>query len=243
MIDLHSHILPGMDDGSPDAETSMQMLRQMAVQGVTSVCASSHYYTDENSVNQFCTRRQAAWAQLQAAGLGQHADQPTVLLAAEVAYFPCISECKDLPQLCIEGTRTLLLEMPFTAWNERMLYEVRELEDNLRCTVLIAHIERYLRFQRGQWFWHMLEEMRALIQSNASFFIGRLSRPRALRLLTADRIHLLGSDSHNLDTRPPNLGAACDIISRRLGAGAVRRIGERGENLLVHASERKDVFT
>ena len=168
---------------------------------------------------------------------------PEIHLGAEVRYYEGMSRTEALHEMVIEGTRLLLLEMPFTAWNERMLYEVRELEDNLRCTVLIAHIERYLRFQRGQWFWHMLEEMHALIQSNASFFIGRLSRPRALRLLTADRIHLLGSDSHNLDTRPPNLGAACDIISRRLGAGAVRRIGERGENLLVHASERKDVFT
>lgn len=72
--------------------------------------------------------------------------------------------------MMIEGTRLLLLEMPFTTWNERMLGEIRVLQQNLGCTILIAHIERYLRFQRGQWFWPMLEEMGAFIQSNSSFF-------------------------------------------------------------------------
>lgn len=242
MMDFHSHVLPGMDDGSRSVEESIGMLHQMAVQGVNRVAATSHFYAFQESPESFLSRRAEAAVCLKEA-MEREEGLPEIHLGAEVRYYEGMSRTEALHEMVIEGTRLLLLEMPFTAWNERMLYEVRELEDNLRCTVLIAHIERYLRFQRGQWFWHMLEEMHALIQSNASFFIGRLSRPRALRLLTADRIHLLGSDSHNLDTRPPNLGAACDIISRRLGAGAVRRIGERGENLLVHASERKDVFT
>lgn len=167
MIDLHSHILPGMDDGSPDAETSMQMLRQMAVQGVTSVCASSHYYADENSVNQFCTRRQAAWAQLQAAGLGQHADQPTVLLAAEVAYFPCISECKDLPQLCIEGTRTLLLEMPFCEWNDFQVEEVTALTLDLGYQLVLVHPERFLFSKNNRRRLERLMELPIGLQVNA----------------------------------------------------------------------------
>lgn len=242
MMDFHTHVLPEMDDGSRSVEESLGMLRQMADQGITDVAATSHFYAFRESPESFLSRRAEAAAKLMEAMEGEEG-LPEIHLGAEVRYYEGMSRTEALGEMVIEGSGLLLVEMPFTPWNERMLYEIREVGDNLRCTILIAHIERYLRYQRGQWFWHMLEEMHALIQSNASFFIGRLSRPRALRLLTADRIHLLGSDSHNLDTRPPNLGAACDIISRRLGAGAVRRIGERGENLLVHASERKDVFT
>ena len=89
-----------------------------------------------------------------------------------------MSRTEALHEMVIEGTRLLLLEMPFTAWNERMLYEVRELEDNLRCTRPDRpHRSGTLRFQRGQWFWHMLEEMHALIQVQRLLFYRKAQPP------------------------------------------------------------------
>ena len=242
MMDFHTHVLPGMDDGSRSVEESLEMLRRMAAAGTTHVAATPHFYAFQEPPDAFLARRAEAASILKEA-MGGEAGLPEIRLGAEVRYYEAMSRTERLREMVIEGTGLLLVEMPFSPWTERMLYEVRELSENLRCTILIAHIERYLRYQRGQWFWHMLEDMGALVQSNASFFAGRLSRPRALRLLQAGRIHLLGSDCHNLDTRPPNLGMACDIISRRLGAGAVQQIAARGENILEPSSKRKDVFT
>ena len=71
MIDLHTHILPGIDDGSPNAGTSMRMLRQMAVQGTQILCASPHYYADEQSIHEFCEKRDVAFAEFRQAGLGE----------------------------------------------------------------------------------------------------------------------------------------------------------------------------
>ena len=78
MIDLHTHILPGIDDGSPNAGTSMRMLRQMAVQGTQILCASPHYYADEQSIHEFCEKRDVAFAEFRQAGLGEYEDQPIV---------------------------------------------------------------------------------------------------------------------------------------------------------------------
>ena len=80
MIDLHTHILPGIDDGSPNAGTSMRMLRQMAVQGTQILCASPHYYADEQSIHEFCEKRDVAFAEVRQAGLGEYEDQPIVCL-------------------------------------------------------------------------------------------------------------------------------------------------------------------
>ena len=109
LIALHSHILPAIDDGSPDVETSLEMLHRESAQGVDTVCATSHYNFKDHSIPTFCTRREEAFARLTAAA---EEEMPQVRLAAEVAYFPHMEE-EDLSPLCIEGTHTLMLEMPF----------------------------------------------------------------------------------------------------------------------------------
>ena len=63
-IDLHSHILPQLDDGSDSVEMSLAMLYQMAEQGVDVVCATSHYYAKYNSIPAFCERRAEAMERL-----------------------------------------------------------------------------------------------------------------------------------------------------------------------------------
>ena len=104
-IDLHSHILPQLDDGSDSVEMSLAMLYQMAEQGVDVVCATSHYYAKYSSIPAFCERRAEALERLSSV---LTAELPRVLPAAEVAYFPHMEE-QDLMPLCIQGTRTLML--------------------------------------------------------------------------------------------------------------------------------------
>ena len=60
IVDLHSHILPGMDDGSPDLETTRELLRRLATQGATVVCATPHYYANQEPIAAFAERREAA---------------------------------------------------------------------------------------------------------------------------------------------------------------------------------------
>lgn len=110
MIDFHSHILPGMDDGSQTVEESLTLLEMLRAQGVDTVAATPHFYARENSPEVFLRRRREAWERLNAR---LTPGGPQVLLGAEVRYYRGISRLEELHRLCLSGTHVLLLEMPF----------------------------------------------------------------------------------------------------------------------------------
>ena len=229
MIDFHSHILPGIDDGSKSVEMSLQMLRLLKAQGIDTVAATSHFYATQRSPQRFLFRRQEAWDKLRTA---LDADAPRILLGAEVLYFPGISRMEELPELCMEGSNLLLLEMPFDSWSEYMIREVNELARTARFTILMAHIERYY-FKQPVSVWDSFLENGILMQSNADFFLPFSTRRKALRLLREGRIHLLGSDCHNTGSRAPHMAEAAARIQKHLGEACLRDMDALGRQLLV----------
>ena len=180
MIDFHSHILPGIDDGSASVEESLKLLEMLAEQGVKTVVATPHFYPDRTSVSDFLRRRDAAYQRLCECDLS---GLPDIILGAEVKYYDSIRRLPELERLCVGDTRVLLLEMPFEKWSEMTLKEVETLSRSGRLTVVLAHIDRYLAFQSRE-AWERLFESGVLTQVNASFFVGRFTRRKALGLIS-----------------------------------------------------------
>lgn len=116
ICDLHSHILPGMDDGCKTVGESMQVLRDSWEQGITAMFATPHYYPVE-SVDAFLTRRRNAWQKLSEHMQQSSEQMPKICLGAEVAYRPGLCYEEDLRALCLGNSRYLLLELPFSRWN------------------------------------------------------------------------------------------------------------------------------
>jgi len=233
MIDFHSHILPGIDDGSRSVEESLQLLGALADAQVDTVAATSHFYATHRSPEEFLERRGRAYERLRAEL--PDSGVPRILLGAEVLYFPGISRMEELPRLCLEGTNILLLEMPFTAWSEYMIREVNELARSGRFTLLMAHIERYY-FKQDVSVWDSFLDDGIVMQSNADFFLPFSTRRKALRLLKAGRIHLLGTDCHNMTSRPPRMAEAVKVIRSRLGQGVLEEMDALGRQLLREAA-------
>ena len=100
-----------------------------------------------------------------------------------------------------------------------------------RFTILMAHIERYY-FQQPVSVWDSFLDNNILMQSNAVFFLPFLSRIRALKLLKQGRIHLLGSDCHNMSDRAPRLQDARTIIKNRTSDDYLDYIDELGRLIL-----------
>lgn len=226
IIDLHSHILPHMDDGSKSFEMSLQMLTAMADQGVTTVCSTSHYYVQHETIRQFLQRREGVWQRLRDVLESEHKSFPKIRLGAEVAYFPGIAECKQLDYLCLEGTRTLLLEMSFREWIPRQVEEVASLCLDQGYQVILAHPERFSYMKS---YWDDLEQMLSLpiaFQVNADSLLHWRSRKLALELLRSTSNPLVASDCHNLTMRPPRLGKARVVIEKKLGAEVLARMDE-----------------
>ena len=139
-IDFHAHILPRCDHGSDGWETSRRQLKLARGAGVETICATSHFYGHHISVEDFLKKRRRCYEELMA-----HAPKgsPRVLLGAEVLAFEGIERLPDLEELCLQGTRLLLLEMPFTHWSEGLLDSVEALSEDERFRIVLAHVDRY----------------------------------------------------------------------------------------------------
>ncbi len=213
MTDFHTHILPGIDDGSRSVEESLLMLKALREQGVDTVFATPHFYSAENSPERFLEKRQAAFERLK-----PHLtpDLPKIRLGAEVEYFDGVSRSAGIRELNLEGTRIILLEMPEGRWSERNISEAMDLNRAGGLTVMLAHIERYIDHQKRGVIDQLIAEG-IIIQGSSDFFAEKKTRKKALKLLKQGKIHVLGSDAHNMTSRPPMMGEAMDAVKEYFG--------------------------
>ena len=230
MIDIHTHILPGMDDGSGSLEESLAMAKESARQGVRLLAATPHFYATQEDPERFLQRREASLALLESAWQDGF---PTLLVGAEVRYFDGISRVEKIAHLTLDHTRILLLEMPFTSWSRRMVEEVVELQRSRGLQVLLAHVERYMKNQDGQ-VWETFRQNGVWMQCNANFFLRWQTKRKAQALFKKGEIQMLGSDTHNMTSRPPNLAMARDALVKSLGQ-AIWRSFERQSYALLKA--------
>lgn len=228
MLDFHAHLLPGIDDGSRSVEESLAMLGALAEQGVDTVVATPHFLADEETPSAFLRRRQRAALSLVPK---LPARSPRILLGAEVKYYYGIANLEGLSSLCVEGSRFLLLEMPMARWTECILSELRQLSCAGDVTVVLAHVERYLGLQNRQILDQLLESG-ILFQVNASFFLDFFGKRRAFSMLDAGEIHFLGSDCHNMTSRPPRIGQAMAVIRKKFGDEFAAAFASYGGRLL-----------
>ena len=229
MIDWHSHILPGMDDGSRNTAESLKLLEMLSQQHVDTVIATPHFSADNESFADFLARRKRSYERL---CLQLPKDAPKILLSAEIKYYPGLRQHPDLHQMCIEGTNILLLEMPFGKWSEFLVGELLKFTRSSDFVIVLAHIERYLAFQDTKVL-RRLYESGIMMQANASFFTRFATRRKALTLLRNGGIHLLGSDCHNATTRPPLIDQALQCIEKKFGADFVCQMQEYGRSVLL----------
>jgi protein-tyrosine phosphatase len=231
--DFHSHILPEMDDGSNSVEASLEMLSRSAAYGCSVMVATPHFYPENEDPDRFLTRRAASAARLLSGGYDP-TRHPRVLLGAEVAYFSGIGHCADLDRLAVLGTRTVLVEMPFCRWTDSVVDDILSIRDRLGLCPVLAHIERYRSFYSRRQLSLFIEEGVAM-QLNASNFAGRLARYRARRMVASGAVQLIGSDCHNLGTRPPNLGVALRDLEVYGGESLLSRMAEQS-HILLHGA-------
>ena len=257
-IDLHSHILPAVDDGARDVETSLELIRRSASQGVQTLAATPHFYAFKHSLDSFLDRRaaaaetlreamtqaaQAAAPQATANTTAQAAapqpsprgisvpGYPRILLGSEVSYFPGMAKADLLDVLTYEGTRTLLLELPFDRWDGSEVETVEYLIRKRGFTVVLAHLERFMTRQNKRYI-RSLMELPLYVQINAEAFADKRSAKQMTRLFTEGKAHLLGSDCHSLHRRPPNLEIAYRALEANAGSGLPEKIDALGRELL-----------
>lgn len=229
IIDFHSHILPNIDDGSDSVETSLLMIDAMLNQGVDTVVATPHFYAHKDRIETFLQKRQNAFEALKKSLPNESLN---IVVGAEVAYFSGISKAQEITDLTIDKAEVLLLEMPFQVWNEEIIGEVRRLIYSRKLTVMIAHLDRYLEIKGNKPFIKKLLSLPVVIQLNAGEFLDRKGKRKLLKIIKQQDKVVLGSDCHNMNTRPPILAKARAVLGNECDRSVLQKIDETGENIL-----------
>ncbi len=209
MIDLHCHILPGLDDGARDLTDSLAMAAAAAADGIELICATPHLRHDhELPIEQLGTRVASLNQKLGEAGCPVE-----VLAGAEVAETEVEGlEEEELSQLVLGAGSWILLEPAPGPLGDSLLGAVAELARHGHRS-LIAHPERH---PSADMFARIaqLVDAGALVQATAQFFLHEDSSAGMVALASAGLIHVLGSDAHSSRYgRPLRLSEAL----RRLG--------------------------
>lgn len=195
MIDIHTHILPGIDDGSPDLETSLNYLQQMAAEGVTDVVCTSHYIRNQfHNTHQI---RQEKYMLLQTE-VHKRLIPIKLHLAAEVYLEPEILNDIKKEKMNIGKTSYILVETDFTGFPVN-LKEL--LFDLVRAGYkpILAHPERYSNIKKNPEIAEEFMHRNVLLQLNAGSLLGnygRASAKAAWKLLELGYCHFVASDCH-----------------------------------------------
>jgi len=198
MIDLHSHVLPGIDDGAKTFDDSLVLLKELADFGMTDVVATPHY-VDETTYISSSAENAGLLKELQKK-LDENKIAVRVHLGNEIYITPRILKLiKDGEISTLGGSKYLLVELPmsgeFPSYEDIILELIRD-----GYKVILAHPERYNSFQKDFSLVQELFDMGVIFQCNLGSFAGQYGgtvKKLAVKLAKADMIFALGSDIHH----------------------------------------------
>lgn len=223
-IDIHSHILPGVDDGAKDMDETRRMLLIAYEEGIRIIVATPHYMTGNNnkSVQSLMELYEEVNRIAESASEDFH-----VLLGSELFYSPdLIEDLKNGKALTIDGTRFILVEfLPSASY--------KEIRDGLNQCIyagfipILAHCERYQCLLKNPVLVSKLIKLGAYIQVNNSSIPRSILDTKARfchKLIKNEWVHFLGTDSHGAYERIPRAKETVDSIRKKYGEDTVKQL-------------------
>ena len=224
MIDLHCHILPGLDDGPECIEESVSMARMAVADGIVMMTCTPHIMKGvyDNNTGKILRALCTLQALLDKSGIGLE-----LALGADVHVAPDLPTALGAGEIpTLNGSRYVLLEPPHHVLPPRLeLLAARLIKTGL--TPIITHPERLTWISQHYAVMERLNTMGCMMQITAGSVtgaFGKTVRYYAERLLDEGRVDILASDAHNTHSRPPVLSRAREIVAQRIGHRAASRM-------------------
>lgn len=214
VIDIHSHILFGIDDGADTIAESLEMLKMAEKQGVKNVFCTSHHWQAESS--DYDLNFDLLKEKIISEGIDIKLHMGMEILCEDDRYFPeTLRDINNGTVKTLNGTDYLLLEMsPFMSAEE--IYEcVNTVLEQTGKKVVLAHIERYSVLDGEDDVIAQLKELGCLFQINAYSLVEEKHdniRNFAGKLLAQKLVDFIGSDAHRVNHRPPDILTGVDYI-------------------------------
>ncbi|MDO5291430.1 MAG: hypothetical protein Q4F05_01645 [bacterium] len=230
-LDFHTHILPGVDDGSKDMEMTKAMLMKAYEEGVRTILATSHHYPGRTK--QDPEKRRDLVKQVDEIAK-QISPDMKVLQGNEIYYRESIvEELENGTVLPLADTKYVLVEFNPNEHYRRIYEGISELIQSGYYPV-IAHVERVGTLIGSRSHMKELIEMSCYMQANSGSFMGGFFDKQSktlLALMKENMIHFIGSDCHNLTSRPPRMEACVKKLYKKLPKETV-------DQVLIYNQER-----
>ncbi|MEE3428728.1 MAG: CpsB/CapC family capsule biosynthesis tyrosine phosphatase [Ruminococcus sp.] len=198
--DMHSHILPEMDDGSKSVEMSLEIIDKLRAQDVKNICFTPHYYTNEESMRTFLNRRKESMDKL----IPHLPDDINYRIGAEVYVTDYLFNNDSLSEICYGNSKYILCEFSFGShFSDRTFEQFYKLKAKGLKPVL-THIERYRHLMDDEGLVEDLCDEDIIIQTNVGAFKGFSQKRRLLKYIKRGYIDIVGTDCHNLERGNPD---------------------------------------
>lgn len=216
MIDIHNHMVWGIDDGSPDEATSMQMGHIAAASGITDIIVTPHCIP--GSVENYCGSQFDAQIEKLREALKREKETSRITVHRGMEVFACDDTPFDYDNgriCCLASSNYMLIECDFgeDPWFFRDVL-IALMQRGVR--PIIAHPERYYFAQDSTRYLYDLVNMGCALQLDSASILGdfgRSCRSVAMELLSNSAAQLVASDAHDADTRVPDMRAAADFVA------------------------------
>lgn len=235
MFDIHSHILPGVDDGSKDMDMTLKMVLACAEEGITDIIATPHHSRHHGNASpeklhqvyeEVCTEAKKICPSLQ------------IYLGSEL--FSSHDLLNDLAQqraLTMMGTNLVLIEFQPSEGYREIAHRMQTLQmEGYR--PILAHAERYQCLVKKPELTEELVDMGCFIQVNTASVTGEngfAAKHYVKKLLKYEMVHLLGTDAHNMGRRAPQMKKCVEYIRRKYGSEYAERLAHKNaEELFLH---------
>lgn len=223
--DIHTHILPGIDDGCKTPEESLLVMKEEIAQGCSGMIATPHYYSRE-PIQDFLAKRERSFEALKRC-IPKELPQweGKIKLGAEVAYTPFIAADPDLEKLRLGDSDFILIEMPFIKWDRKVMRDIALIQRYHGLTPVIAHLERYRKYADKSMIGELMNQ-EAVMQINAGMFRGLLGRITAKKWIKEGKVRVIATDTHNMSSRPPDIQLAREFLEKEKMEDDWKRIAD-----------------